>query len=193
MTEHGYTGRVIVVSGPSGAGKTTLCRQVCEMPPDVHWSISATTRPPREGEHDGVDYYFISEEDFRRRVEGDGFAEHARVFDYLYGTPREPLELILSGGGCMLVDVDIQGAAALKGRYGDAVVSIFVTPSNSQELAGRLAARRTEGPREIAERLSRVDEELARKEEYDYVVINDDLEKAVRDFRTLLERITRTE
>ncbi|MFH0963991.1 MAG: guanylate kinase [Planctomycetota bacterium] len=191
MTSLKRKGCIVVVSGPSGAGKTTLCRRVLQST-DVEWSVSATTRPPRKAETDGVDYHFISREEFERRIKAGGFAEHAQVFDFLYGTPREPLDLLLRKGGCMLVDVDSQGARVLKERYGDAVVTVFVSPSRPEDLTGRLAGRKTETPEEMARRLAQARREIALGSQYDYAIVNDDLEKAVSEFRQLLDKIVRT-
>ena len=183
-------GRIVVVSGASGAGKSTLCRRMRDLP-GVCWSISVTTRPRRRGEEDGVDYHFVREEDFRGRMAADEFAEYALVFGSLYGTPRGPLELVLERGGSILVEVDVQGAMALKERYGEDVVTVFVTPSTPKELAQRLSGRSTETDAEMTKRLARAEEEIAQKGRYDHVIVNDDLEKATSDFRMLLKRIAR--
>jgi len=186
-----HKGRIMVVSGASGAGKSTLCRRALCDKPDVCQSISMTTRSTRPGEHDGLDYHFVSEEDFKRRIAAGELAEHAEVFGSLYGTPRRPLELVLERGGIILVEVDIQGAMALKETYGEDVVMVFVTPSTPDKLAERLSGRSTETDKEVNRRLARVEEEIAQKEKYDHVIVNDDLEKATSDFRILLKEIAR--
>ena len=180
-------GIIIAVSGPSGAGKTTLCRSVRDVP-GLRWSVSVTTRRPRPGEREGVDYHFVTSEEFRRYIESGELAEHAEVHGNFYGTPRAPLDSIIKEGGCILVDVDIEGVDALRRRYGAAILTVFVSPSSETVLAGRLAKRKTESVDEVAGRLARAAREMARKNDFDVVVVNDDLERAVACFRSLLRR-----
>jgi len=184
----GRKGVIVVISGPSGVGKTTLCRRVADIP-GLCWSVSATTRRAREGERDGVDYHFLSPEEFRRRVEAGDFAEYAEVHGNYYGTPRGPLEKTLANGGIILVDVDTQGADSLRARYGNALMTVFVAAPSQKALAERLAARSTESDAQIARRLSLAAAEQARKDEYDVVLVNDDLERAACEFHSLLENL----
>ena len=178
----------MVISGPSGVGKSTLCRQVAGVP-GLRWSVSATTRKARKGERDGVDYHFLSEEEFRRRIEADDFAEYAEVHGDYYGTPCGPLEEALDGGDVILVDVDTQGADLLRERYGKAVVTVFVSAPSQKALAERLARRSTESDAQIARRLSRAAQEELRKDDYDVVLVNDNLERAAAEFSSLLEEL----
>ena len=177
-----------MISGPSGVGKSTLCRRAAEVP-GRRWSVSATTRKIREGERDGVDYHFLSAQEFRRRIEADDFAEYAEVYGNYYGTLRGPLEETVEEGGIILVDVDTQGADSLRERYGEAVVTVFVAAPSAKALAERLARRSTESDVQIAARLRRAGAEEARKDDYDVVLVNDDLERAASEFSSLLEKL----
>lgn len=184
----GHRGVILVISGPSGVGKSTLCKRVADIP-GLRWSVSATTRKARAGEREGVDYHFLSVEEFERRVEADDLAEYAKVYGNYYGTPRGPLEEVLEKGGIILVDVDTQGADLLRKRYGDALVTVFIAAPSEEALAERLATRSTESDAQIAGRLSRAAAEQARKDDYDVVLVNDDLEQAASEFHSLLEKL----
>ena len=180
-------GRIIVISGPSGVGKTTLCQRLSL--PGVYWSISATTRSPRPGEHDGLDYRFLTKGEFEREIEAGEFAEFAVVHENYYGTPRKPLDLSLENGRCILVDADTQGADALRRQYGDAVVTVFIT-AGEQDLAERLARRESEREEEVARRLAGAKAEMARMDDYDFVVVNDDLDRATETLRSLIQEVS---
>ncbi len=178
-------GLLVVLSGPSGVGKTTLCERLCAR---YGWSrvVTATTRSSRGGERDGVDYHFLSEEEFERRVRAGGFLEHARVFSRRYGTPRDAVEAGLSSGEVLLLPIDVQGAAQVRVSCPKAL-RIFLLPPDLSTLEARLAGRGTEDALRRAERLRIAQEELARQGEYDHRVVNDDLGQAEREIARLVE------
>jgi guanylate kinase len=179
-------GPLIIVSGPSGSGKSTLIRLVLDkggLP--LRLSVSATTRPKRPGEIEGRDYFFWTEEEFEEAIAANAFLEYARVHDNYYGTPRSQVESHLEQGTGILLDIDYQGARQVKQCRPD-VVSIFIRATSWEEYERRLRARGTETEASIQRRLATAREELCHVEEYDHVVINDDLEKAFAEFRALL-------
>jgi guanylate kinase len=170
-------GALFVVSAPSGAGKTTLCREVRRMVPDLAYSISVTTRAPRSGETSGVDFDFVTDREFRTLLEHGEFAEWATVHGHLYGTRARTLEAALVGGADVLLDIDTQGAAQLRRRYPEAVLAFIVAPSMA-ELEQRLRERRSDAQADIARRLARAREEIALWRDYDYLIVNRDLKEA---------------
>ena len=165
-------GIVFILSAPSGAGKTTLSRAALDKIAGLEMSISMTTRAPREGETAGLDYNFVSEEEFARRTHDREFAEQARVFDASYGTPCAPLDRAIAAGRDMLLDIDVQGARQIRERYRDDAVMIFVLPPTFAELEGRLRRRATDSAAAIAHRLQRAHEEASAYPDYDYLIIN---------------------
>ena len=177
---------LIVVSAPSGAGKTTLCREIRKIVANLGYSISHTTRPPRPGEGEGRDFYFVSEADFQRMIERAEFAEWARVHGNLYGTGARALDEALDRGEDILLDIDTQGARQLRTRYPQGVFVFVVAPS-MKELELRLHERKSDAPREIARRLARAVEEIAAWREYDYLIVNRHLDEAVRQLQCLIE------
>ncbi len=168
-------GIIFILSAPSGAGKTTISRAALDKIDGLRMSVSVTTRAPRAGEVYGVDYYFVSDDEFERRVRNHEFAEFARVFDSSYGTPREPLEEAISSGKDILLDIDIQGARQIRARYPHDAVGIFVLPPSFAELEERLRRRGTENSEAIARRLKRAHDEASAYPDYDYLIINADL------------------
>jgi guanylate kinase len=168
-------GIIFILSAPSGAGKTTIFRVALKQIDGLEASISLTTRPPREGETEGLDYHFVSEEEFRQREAADAFAELARVFDSCYGTPRVPLDRAITSGRDILLDIDVQGATQIRAAYPRDSVTIFVLPPSFAELEGRLRGRGTESPAAIAHRLRRAHEEASAYPAYDYLLINVDV------------------
>ncbi|NLE38624.1 MAG: guanylate kinase [Pirellulaceae bacterium] len=181
-------GRLIVVSGPSGAGKSTVLRRLlASPPPELVPSVSATTRPPRPGEVDGVDYHFLTPERFEDLRRSDGFLECFQVFgkDHWYGTPRSEVEPRLAEGKWVLLEIDVQGARQVMRDFPDAL-TIFIQTRDMNELESRLRGRNTETQEHIRRRLERAREEMAAAGEYDYQVVNDDVDRAVREIRTIL-------
>ena len=175
---------VLIVSGPSGSGKSTLVRKLLEVP-DTMLSISCTTRPPRPGEEDGTWYNFISEEEFARMVERDEFLEYARVFGrHSYGTPKRMLELARAQQKDLVLEIDVQGARQVKQKLPEAV-AIFILPPSRQELEKRLRDRGLDSEEEIARRLERARQEMQCFSEYDFLVINDELERAGREIQAI--------
>lgn len=177
-------GRLIVVSGPTASGKSTLWRRVVQRP-GVAFSVSATTRPARRGERDGVDYHFISREDFARRVAAGDFLEWARVHDQLYGTLRAEVEHALNAGQDVVLEIDVQGARQLRAS-GLPMISIFVLPPSLEVLEQRLRARGTEDEAEMRRRLDVVREELQQAPYYDHRVVNDDVDRMVAAVEAIL-------
>lgn len=171
-------GRLIVISGPSGSGKTTIRDRLLRLLPELECSVSYTTRPPRHGEKDGRDYFFISKEEFQKRIKDGGFLEHAKVFDNYYGTCKNRVGDGLKAGKNILLCIDVQGAAQIK-KNSDNVVFIFLIPPSIKVLEDRLRKRATDHPEEITKRLAKAKEEMAQVGDYDYVVLNDKVTEAV--------------
>ncbi len=187
-------GILIILSSPSGAGKSTLSRRVLEDDPDVSFSISATTRPPRPGEVDGQHYYFKSREDFMALVDSGGMLEHAEVFGNLYGSPLEPVEAAINDGKDVLFDVDWQGGQQIRNsRLKESVVSIFILPPSIAELEERLRNRGQDSDDVIEGRMDQSRSEISHWAEYDYVLINDDVDLAEAKLQAILtaERLRR--
>jgi guanylate kinase len=180
------TGILFIVSGPSGAGKTTICRRALREIPDLEMSVSCTTRPPRPGEIDGQDYRFLSTAEFERMREAGEFAEWARVHDFLYGTPRQPIEARLAAGCDLLLDIDVQGARQIEERYAEAV-SVFVSPPSVAELERRLRSRGTDPKAVVERRLERARAEMEELWRYDYLVVNRDLDGSVALFSAIVQ------
>ena len=178
-------GIVFIVSAPSGAGKTTLTRKVLNLHPEMSLSVSCTTRKPRPGEVRGRDYHFVSERDFRRRLEAGDFAEWAEVHGCLYGTPRRALERQLHKGQDVLLDIDVQGARQIKQHFRSAV-AVFVLPPSLKELRRRLAARGTDERKTIAQRWRRAQDEIQEIEGYDYFIVNRDVGDAVTQLAAII-------
>ena len=186
-------GIMVVLSSPSGAGKTTLTRMLLKENPDMAMSVSATTRQPRPGETDGEDYYFISKNKFTDMIDEDEFLEHAKVFDNFYGTPRAPVEQALGDGRDVVFDIDWQGAQQLTQAAADDLVKIFILPPNMVELEKRLRTRAQDSDEVIAKRMSKSENEISHWPEYDYVIVNEDVDVAMNELRTIVasERMRR--
>jgi guanylate kinase len=180
-------GLVLVLSSPSGAGKTTIARGLLGSEPELSLSVSATTRPPRVGEVDGIDYRFVSPETFAHMVEQEAFLEHAEVHGNRYGTPRDAVERVLAQGRDVLLDIDWQGANQVRRAMDGDVVSVFVLPPSLAELERRLFTRAADSEATIRRRLSNALGEMDHWDEYDYVVINEAAEAALRQVRTILQ------
>ncbi|HEY9226153.1 MAG TPA: guanylate kinase [Gemmatimonadaceae bacterium] len=176
----------IILSAPSGGGKTTIARRLLERRNDVGYSISCTTRTPRHNELDGRDYHFLSREDFLARRARAEFAESAEVHGNLYGTLRSEIMRVLNSGRHVILDIDVQGARQLREAFPEAV-TVFVLPPTGDVLLDRLRNRKTESPQQLAARLHSALKELRAVDEYEYVVVNDDLDRAVRQVGSILD------
>ena len=180
----------VVLSAPSGAGKTTIARALVEGHEDVVFSVSATTRPARDYEVDGVDYRFLSETDFRAMIEADEFVEWAEVHGHLYGTSRKALQDAQDQGRFLILDVDVQGAMQVRQRVPDAVL-VFVLPPSADALVARLRERGTEGEDTLARRIENARGELEKASEFDYVVVNENLDQAIDEVRSIVSAESR--
>lgn len=187
-------GLLFILSSPSGAGKSTLSRRILANDGGFEFSISATTRAPRPGEEDGREYHFLDRARFEAMIEAGEFLEHAEVFGNLYGTPRAPVEAALAAGRDVIFDVDWQGGQQLRNSVlKDAVVSVFILPPSIAELERRLRARGQDSAEVIGGRMARAMDEISHWDAYDYVLINDDLERCETEIRRILaaERLAR--
>jgi len=178
---------LFVISAPSGAGKSTLCRAVLDRFPDLVYSVSSTTRSPRSGEQNGKDYHFITKDEFEKGMARGRWAEWAEVHDHYYGTSADFLNGELSGGRDILLDIDIQGTRKILQRYPDAV-TIFIMPPSLETLKSRLQSRGTDSPEAIAVRLQNAAEEMAQKDLYRHIIINDRLTDAVGELIVIFEK-----
>ena len=178
-------GILFVISAPSGAGKTTLCKEVIDIFPNLRHSVSFTTRPARPGEVHGRDYFFISADEFKRMVAAEEFAEWAKVHGNYYGTALKTLEEFRTCGVDVILDIDCQGAHQLKKRYHGAVY-LFVLPPSYQELRRRLDCRSSDAPEVIARRIEAAADEIKESRWYDYIIVNDIFSKAVEELKSVL-------
>ena len=179
-------GLLIVLSSPSGAGKTTISRMLLEADPEIAMSVSATTRPKRPGEVEGRDYYFVDDAEFDRQIDAGEFVEWAPVFGFRYGTPKAPVKDALRQGRDILFDIDWQGTQQLKAAMGEDLVSIFLLPPSMAELERRLRARGTDGEEVIADRMARADAEISHWPEYEYVLVNRDTEECLTQVQAIV-------
>ncbi len=180
-----YRAFPLVLAAPSGTGKTTIARELVSRHPEFVFSISATTRAPRAGEEEGRDYQFVSRGEFEAMIERGDLAEWAEVHGHLYGTPKEPLEQAADAGRHAVLDIDVQGARQLRHTVPEAVL-IFVFPPAAKDLYRRLTFRGTEGREEVERRLRTARTELEAAAEFDYVIVNDDLEQAISQVRAVV-------
>lgn len=178
-------GLLIVVSGPSGAGKGTICEKLLKNNSQIKISISATTRKPRAGEKDGVNYYFIAEDKFKHMIHEHKFLEYAIVYDNYYGTPRQYVMNNLQNGNDVLLEIDIVGALQIKKKFEDAVF-IFILPPSLNELKNRIVNRGTENLSDIEKRYDAAISEIKQIMKYDYVIINDSVSEAVQDIEAII-------
>ena len=186
-------GLMLVLSSPSGAGKTTISRRLLDIDPNITMSVSVTTRPMRPGEQPGVDYYFIDLPEFDRMAESGDLLEHARVFGNCYGTPRSTVEQALGSGRDVLFDIDWQGTQQLAANARADLVSVFVLPPSGAELERRLHTRAQDSAEVIAQRMAKASDEISHWAEYDYVIVNNDVDESVTAVQAILraERLRR--
>ncbi|MEL0089282.1 MAG: guanylate kinase [Rhodospirillales bacterium] len=184
---------MLVLSSPSGAGKTTISRKLLDVEPLLQMSISATTRPKRPGETEGRDYFFVDKEEFGVRANKNEFLEHARVFDHYYGTPKGPVEAALTNGRDVLFDIDWQGTQQIKEKASSDLVRVFILPPSTIELEQRLRRRAQDSEEVVERRMSEASSEMSHWQEYEYVIINKDIEHSVSQVRSILsaERLRR--
>ncbi|MBW1846222.1 MAG: guanylate kinase [Deltaproteobacteria bacterium] len=183
----GKRGHIFIVSAPSGSGKTTLCRALMEHIPDLLYSVSFTTRPRRNGENEGIDYYFLSKEEFEKGIKEGKWAEFANVHGNYYGTSADILDKGLHSGKDILLDIDVQGAEQILKRYPESV-TIFISPPSMDALKQRLEKRGTDSGEVIKRRLKDAEKELARKDVYRHIIENDKLQKAVDDIIAVVKQ-----
>ncbi|HQS14512.1 guanylate kinase [Reyranella sp.] len=186
-------GLMLVLSSPSGAGKTTLSRQLLDNDKQIQLSVSATTRARRSGERDGIDYQFVDTATFSGMVERGEFLEHARVFDHFYGTPRAPVEAALMAGRDVLFDIDWQGTQQLKEKAGSDLVTVFILPPSTRDLERRLITRAQDSMEVVQKRMAKAADEMSHWAEYDYQIINRDIATSLMELKSILtaERLKR--
>jgi guanylate kinase len=187
-------GLLIVLSSPSGAGKSTISRMLLGADPHITMSVSATTRPMRPGERDEVDYHFVDDRQFDAMIEANEFVEWAPVFDHRYGTPKAPVKAALKDGRDIMFDIDWQGARQLEPDFGEHLVTIFLLPPSMSELERRLRARGTDSDEVIASRMLRAADEISHWAEYEYVLVNKDTDQCLADVQAIVgaERLKRS-
>ena len=185
MSERIYKPQLVAISAPSGAGKTTICRMLAQRNPDFRISVSATTRPPRPREKDGCDYYFISEDEFLKKVKQNEFLEYEKVHGHYYGTLKSKVKELLENNYTVLFDIDVNGALSIKRHFPEAIL-IFIRPPSLAELKRRLHKRAAENEQEIEKRLQRLPEEYSKSVFFDYDIINNDLEETVQKITDII-------
>lgn len=181
-------GKIIAISAPSGTGKTTIIRRVLKDIPGLAFSVSATTRKPRENEVNGVHYFFIGEEEFRAKIEKNEFIEWEKFYDYYYGTFKSEVENAVNDGKSIILEVDVKGALSLKSIYPESVL-IYIVPPSFEELVTRLKNRNTESEEDLQKRIDRAQMELGLKDRFDFTIENNDLETAVSEAESLVKKI----
>ena len=180
-------GKLVIFSAPSGSGKTTIVRELLKSFPQFEFSISATSRKPRGQEQNGVDYYFMTKEEFRQRVERDEFVEWEEVYEgTCYGTLKSEMERIWSKGNVIIFDVDVMGGINLKKLFGEDACSMFIMPPSVEELERRLRGRGTDSEETILKRVAKAEFELSKAPEFDYTVVNDDLQVAIDEAKAII-------
>ena len=179
--------KLIVLSAPSGSGKTTIAREILRRHPELRFSVSATTRPKREYETEGKDYFFLTKEEFESKIQNNALAEWEQIYGNYYGTLRSEIEKALRSGTAMMFDVDVKGALSIKQQYPDDTILIFIKPPSIEVLTHRLKNRKTEDDATIHRRLERVPMEMAKAIEFEKSIINDDLQQAISDVDTIIQ------
>jgi len=185
-------GAIIAISAPSGTGKTSIVKRIIEEIPGLVFSVSATTRKKREYEKNGVDYFFLTEEEFKEKINNGEFVEWEKVYDYYYGTFKSVIEDSINKGSSLILEVDVKGALTIKRIFPDANL-IYVVPPSHEALIKRLKNRKTEDDADIKKRLERAIMELSIKEKFDYFVVNEDLDKAISETKNLINKILKKE
>lgn len=180
-------GLLFILSSPSGAGKTTITRSLLANDPDLRVSVSVTTRPPRPGEEDGKDYHFISKEQFTAMIDNNQLLEHAKVFGNYYGTPLKPVEEALANSQDIIFDIDWQGTQQLKQKLVNDLVTVFILPPSQEELERRLRSRQQDDESIIQDRMQKASDEISHYSEYDYIIVNTNLEKSIQKAQSILE------
>lgn len=180
-------GQILIISGPSGSGKSTLLNRLLAEERNLYFSISSTTRKMREGEKEGVNYYYVSQEEFKKGIEEGSFLEWANVHKNYYGTSLKPVLAALNEGKIVVFDVDVQGFKLTKEKFANLITSVFITTTNKKELRYRLENRGTDTPETIENRLMNAAGEMEHILEYDYLLINDDVEKSYENLRAILK------
>ncbi len=185
-------GEIIVVSAPSGAGKTSIVKQILKHYPEFVFSVSATTRPKRDVEIDGVEYYFITENEFIEKIEDDEFVEWEKFYDYYYGTFKQTIDNCINERKTILLELDVKGSLSLKTIYPEAHL-IYIMPPSYEELIKRLKGRQTENSEDFKKRVERAKMELSLKDQFDYIIENKDLEIAIKETSDLIRKIIKQE
>ena len=185
-------GEIIVVSAPSGAGKTSIVKQILKHYPEIVFSVSATTRPKRAVEIDGVEYYFITENEFIEKIEDDQFVEWEKFYDYYYGTFKKTIDNCINERKTILLELDVKGSLSLKTIYPESHL-IYIMPPSYEELIKRLKGRQTENSEDFKKRVERAKMELSLKDQFDYIIENKDLEIAIKETSELIRKIIKQE
>ena len=180
--------KVVIFSAPSGSGKSTIVNHILSLHPEMEFSVSATSRPPRGSEKNGVEYWFLEAEEFRRRIAEDAFVEYEQVYaDRYYGTLKSEVRRIWDAGHVIIFDVDVKGGVNLKKYFGDAALSVFIKAPSVEVLRQRLIGRGTDSAEAIAERVAKAEEEMTYEDKFDYVLVNDDLDAAYADAERVVD------
>ena len=182
-------GKIFIISGPSGVGKTTICKQLCNSIPHLKWSISATTRPQRSGEIDGSDYYFLNSDEFLEKLDNNEFLEYAQVHGNYYGTPITPIEQGLAIGDSYLLEIDVQGAKKIQQQKKFSPIFIFIAPPDWKTLEQRLINRNTDSAETIKMRLQNAKTELEQQDFYHHIIINENLEQAIKKIQDIIVKM----
>ncbi len=182
---------LIAISAPSGSGKTTLCRELQQRNPEIQFSVSCTTRPKRNYERDGYDYYFLTDEEFRELIAEDALVEYENVHGYFYGTMKKTVDKAVATGKLLLLEVDVKGAMSIKEMYPSRTITIFIMPPSIEELKVRLHHRGTDSEERIKKRMERLKTELAYKDRFDYVVVNDNINNATEKLISIINLHTK--
>ena len=181
-------GNIIAISAPSGAGKTTIVKEILKRYPELVFSVSATTRPKRKTEKDGVEYFFITEEQFKQKIEKDEFVEWEKFYDYYYGTFKSFVDNNINDGKNVLLEIEVKGALSIKRIYPESFV-IYIMPPSYEELVKRLKNRNTETEEDFLKRIERAKMELSLKDQFDYIVVNEILNNAIEETSELIKKI----